>query len=697
MNLNFKNYWLFLLGAVLLCSPLNGNQNDSYLDLLQENLVGPVDTFGNLYAKGKAALKATNYEEAIDRFSDAFYFAEQLGDAYSAADASYMLGKTHYVANNYPLALKYYFDYLTLPRDITSNKKYARSFAYIAAIYQSVGNYDKALRFQYDALKIQEESKDSSGIMMTYYILGNILYYKEEYERAVNCYEKTYDIGEAIDNSNAMILAMCALGSCYEKQDELERAKTIQLEAYRLSDSLSNKLGIISSLQNMGTTLTKMGRYTEAEQYLLQSVEVSTNCHSDWGIIVGYKHLGILFFKQGNFPKAEYYLLNGLQLAEQNQEGIQQMEIHEQLSALYHEQSRDSEAFFHLESYQALKDSIHDPELSEEVHALEFNDVFREQKLKITERELEIKLLEEQTKVKQYRIFALLGSLFFVIIVSFILGKFYLKQQKLTTLLEEKNSEIEEKNKRLAAANSELKHFTYAASHDLKAPLRTIHSFTNLLNRRYGKLIDENGKEYIDFILGAANRMQNLLKDLLDYARLGNEVIPDSLVDLDQVIRSSLYNLQDDIDRQNAEITLPEGQLPKVKGHQTQLLQVFQNIIGNALKFHQDAVPKINISFDVKDDRCVFAIRDNGIGIPSHKREKIFEMFTRLNDNTKYEGTGIGLATCKKIIERHGGKIWVESESQKGSIFFFTLPVEKVRNLSLDNDQIHQLPGQSAK
>jgi PAS domain S-box-containing protein len=224
----------------------------------------------------------------------------------------------------------------------------------------------------------------------------------------------------------------------------------------------------------------------------------------------------------------------------------------------------------------------------------------------------------------------------------------------------------------LARSNKELERFAYIASHDLQEPLRMISSYTQLLAKKYKDKLDAEANEFIYFAVDGAMRMQQLITDLLSYSRIVTKGKSFSPTQMDTVLSQAIQNLLVSIKESNAVIT--HAPLPTIQGDSIQLMQVFQNLISNAIKFHQGLNPIIHISVTSKPTEWLFSIQDNGIGIASEFHEKIFLIFHRLHSKKEYEGTGVGLAICKKIIERHGGKIWVESKLEEGSKFCFSLP-----------------------
>ncbi len=232
--------------------------------------------------------------------------------------------------------------------------------------------------------------------------------------------------------------------------------------------------------------------------------------------------------------------------------------------------------------------------------------------------------------------------------------------------------ELEDELKR---SNEELQQFAYVASHDLQEPLRTISSFTQLLDRRYKEKLDSDADEFIGYVVEAAQRMQQMILDLLEYSRIMTTGGEFKKINSTNALEDALFYLKGLIEDCNVEITYEK--LPVVTVDQLQLTKVFQNLISNSIKFSKlDEPPKIHISaeIDEKNREYIFSVQDNGIGIEQQYAGRIFTIFQRLHTLDKYQGTGIGLAIVKRIIERHGGHIWVESELGKGSTFYFTIP-----------------------
>ncbi len=224
----------------------------------------------------------------------------------------------------------------------------------------------------------------------------------------------------------------------------------------------------------------------------------------------------------------------------------------------------------------------------------------------------------------------------------------------------------------LQRSNADLEQFAYVASHDLQEPLRMVSSYTELLAEHYKDKLDGKSEKYIHYAVDGAKRMQQLVKDLLAYSHVDSQAKTPTIVKSGIVVQDVLGRLKVAIEETHAQIAC-DG-LPAVRADTVQLAQVFQNLIGNALKFHGSCAPQIRIGAERKNDKWLFRVEDNGIGIDMQYAERVFQMFQRLHERGRYAGSGIGLAIAEKIVERHGGCIWFESQPQRGTTFYFTMP-----------------------
>jgi len=271
----------------------------------------------------------------------------------------------------------------------------------------------------------------------------------------------------------------------------------------------------------------------------------------------------------------------------------------------------------------------------------------------------------------------------FFLIIVFILSALKMKYEKTVKLntglqdtlveLKKTQDELERKSQDLARSNAELEQFAYVAAHDLKQPLIVAGGYINRLRRLYKDKLDPNADRFIGYASDAIIRMEALINALLAYARVGTKAKDLKVTDYNEIVECAITNLQVEIEKSRAIVT--HDQLPTLLADHIQLIQLFQNLIGNSIKFQREEPPRVHVSAEHKEIEWVISITDNGIGIDPKHSTSIFDIFQRLHDNPKYPGNGIGLATCKKIVENHGGRIWVESSPGKGSTFKFAIPI----------------------
>lgn len=261
-----------------------------------------------------------------------------------------------------------------------------------------------------------------------------------------------------------------------------------------------------------------------------------------------------------------------------------------------------------------------------------------------------------------------IGLLISLLMVAGVIGL-----SRLLNAVEKQRTELDRVIGELKRSNKELEQFAYVASHDLNEPLRMISSYLGLIQRRLGGQLEGEIKEFMDYALEGASRMRALIDGLLEYSRVGRKGEPKDGIDLNILLNDVLADLKAAIEQSGAVVTVEP--LPTVRGVESELRRTFQNLIGNALKFHaKDRKPAIHVGAAAKGDVWEFHVTDNGIGIEAKNFEQIFQMFKRLHGQSEYPGTGLGLALAKRIVDTHGGRIWIESQPGQGSIFRFTLP-----------------------
>jgi len=576
------------------------------------------------------------------------------------------LGKANAKLQRYDVALHFYNIYLELPQVDSYPKDKANGLGLAASAYQKIGNYETSYDYQIQALAIRESQQDSAGIGRSLYELGTLVFYQKNYELALKYYKSSMELAVASRKDKAILSCLSALGPTYEGlQDTVAALKTLN-KALDLARSLGIKSKEAYALHNLAAHHLRKKAYGQAYEFLMESYQIKFALEDKWGLIGSHIYIGDLFRKQDLLEQAEQEYDSGLSLAKEIASDARIVTLYDRLGTVYAAQKQYAKAVEMKDLYMDLKESLLNEKLIEELGNKKIH-------YELEQKKREILLLKEQTRVKKLKTKTLwLFSFISVCLIGVSLRS--RAKHRHNQELQEKNQEIQKQNSDLERKNDDLKKFAFIVSHDLKAPLRTIGSFTGLLRRRYFNKIDQDGQEYMDFITGGVKRMDQLLNDLLTYSQIENTDRGADWTETKDVIHNALSNLYFQIRNQNVAVKINEEALPRVKGNSAHLTQLFQNIIANGIKFRNGRAPQISIDCMQNEQKFTFAIQDNGIGIEDQYQEKIFRMFSRLHKVEEYEGTGIGLATCKKIVEKHGGKIWVKSALGKGSTFYFSLP-----------------------
>ena len=675
MTYFFKIALLFVICLSFSC------ERQSNLDsTVQKPLKTAADSIFIKYYKDARTLRIEEkHLEALEVNQKALEVAIEAKNKKNELKSILLMGHLEYRLTNLNKALDHFFTILESESPI-ANKYRASALIGAAEVHQKLGDYDKALFYQLENLKIQETDDDSLGVARAYYNLGQLHFYQDKYDKALSFYQQSMEISKKINSQSAIYFCLGAMGSTHERLGDLEASLNFNKEALSLARKMDTKSSIAYSLQNIGTNYKELKDYDRALVFLNQAVELYQSTGDKWGEIGTYQYLGELFIEMNDYNRAINILSQGLQLAKGVHSKTRMEGLYKNLAIAYEAVENYQLSTEYLRNYSTLKDSI-----INESKLVQMKEV--EAAYEISKRENQISSLKKEKALANARNYFAFTALLACLALVGMFIYWVWQQRKTNTLLEQKNKQIDHQNNQLTQYNEELKQFAYVASHDLKEPLRTINAFTTLLHRQHHAHFDEESNEFMTFIIAATKRMQNLLNDLLTYSKIDRQQVPEEILDTREIINITLANLQRRIKENDAVIKISQCSMPRIRATSSQMVQLFQNIIGNALKFKGKNPPIITISCESTPDFHQFSIRDNGIGIPKEKYQQIFEMFNRVHSRQDFDGTGIGLATCKKIVERHGGKIWVESTEGEGSAFFFTISQDNIRSIIKDSEQ----------
>jgi signal transduction histidine kinase len=598
-------------------------------------------------------------DNALIYYENAFTYANQLNDDALRSSIYNDIAIVNKRMGRYKIAKDYYQKSL----DVATSSKNMQlaEFAYhgLGTLYEALGDYEKAIENYWASIHLAEQRDSRSGVVNTMQNVA-ITYTKlKNHQTALETIEKAYSL--ALEERDTMLTGsvLFDFGKVLNAANRPDEALAKFDESLQLFKAVNLKPLIARCYFYIADTYTTKGNYALAQSYFLQCAN-----YKDYISIKSYtelnQKLGSLYLKLGKVADAEKAFLLSYERADKYQLRDLKKESAMNLAEIYAQQHQYPKAYFYGNIASRLRDSLYDEAQSKGITELQF-------KYDTEKSEKEIQAL----KLKQTEYLLIFGSLF---LSSIIAVAFYIirLRGKTNRALKVKNLQIEEQNRLLIEKNAALEQFAYAAAHDLKEPLRNIGSFANLLQRRYKDQFDEGAQEYMNFIVSGAKRMNDLLVGLLNFTALTNQRADSEEVMLGEVIEVVKANLKTAIEDKQAEIIL-RAPMPSMPMHHLHLVQLFQNLIGNALKF-TERQPRIIVESQTTEHEIIVSVEDNGIGMDKEYESKVFRLFHRLNKNKNYEGSGVGLSICKNIVEKYGGKIWYESELGKGTTFFIAIP-----------------------
>ncbi len=701
VNLDMRMHYLFLgiIFHLLLLVPVNAKDPVSLIPNYEEGEKVDLEVLEDFKATGDSLWLNGEFESSLKEFIKVEEYRNYIPKK-MLAQVTYKMGLCYQMIDVYEKALDYYFRYLNFFPEVIREKGYAMGVNRVAEVYFILGNYQNAHKYYLKSLSIQESIQDSSGIHKNLYDLGTMFYYQEDYKNALKYYKKCE--GFSSGSPSKTFTVNSAMGSTYQKMGQLEKALYYNNKSLKIAKESENPTSIGYAYQNIGLTYMEMGikEFDNAYFYLERSCDYFKDGKYNRGLAISLNHLGDLQFRNMNYNKSQVAYEKAYEVGSQYNFTKEKAVALEGLAVVHEKMGHWEETVQFLKSSYILRDSIINENTIEEM-AIQKSAYDIEKK----DRELSLSnsLLEKNREITfvlafSFIIIVLLSTIFLIVLkkqlnkIKKANKELNIKQEKianqnivlertnhqleLANVAKEKvNQKLERTNFKLEQANEQLSNYAYVASHDLKEPLRTIQSFSQLILRQSGEKFDDKTKGYFDYIISGVDRMKQFVDDLLKYSRIDRMNEDPVKVNLDKVLSEVVDNLKSKIQETQTKIVINHSNMPIIDGFKIHFSQLFQNIISNGIKFKKnDVTPIIAIDCKEKEENYCISIKDNGIGMPEKAKLKIFEMFTRLHKEQRYSGTGIGLATCKRIVDFYKGDIWVESEVDVGSTFFFTIP-----------------------
>lgn len=575
------------------------------------------------------------------------------------------IGKAYQSVNQQEEALQYLKQARELAKKYDYKEILEQSLKFTAIIYLAKGNYEESYSYQLQRLQISQAQKDSVNIIKSYYDIGSIFFYQEDFHKALKHYRKAMEMAKSLKDSVSLYHSTAAIGSVYGEKKDSILSFSYNLRSLEIAEAIGYKVGVAYSARNVGQNYMAKKKYKNALESFKKSLDIMRELGNVAGEAINLWAIGNVYSKMEQHEPALLHLEEALKLAKQIGDKSHVREMYEDIAEAYFNAGELAKAYQYQKKYVVLKDS-----LVNEERVKQMSDLQHQNELQQTELEI---LKKEQQLQNMLKVF--LGvSAVLLLMISILLFSRYRLQTQSNAMLAEANKAIQDQNKRLEVTNSDLEKFAYIASHDLKEPLRMIGGYITLIERRYGDNFNDNAKYFMGFIHEAIQRMYQLLDDLLTYSKLNIKEHTYQKANTQEMVSKILQKLQPELIEH--QIAVQTDDLPKyLTANEEELKLVFQNLISNAIKFRNKQSPRIDIRCHKNGSYYLFEVKDNGIGIQSEYLDKVFVPFQRLHTRDHYEGNGIGLAICKKVVEQHKGKIWVESAEKKGSTFYFSLPL----------------------
>ncbi len=628
---------------------------------------------------------------------EALFLSEQINDSLRICKSYNRLAIAANIVGDNLHAKDYLKKSLEIARAINEESLILACSHNLGLAYKQSGDIEKALEYFLFVIKIDEKNGDMKSAVLTLANIGNLYLSLKDTKKAYTYLKRAVEVSEKYSTKVKRTHPYQCMGDYYVNVKEYDKAIDILNKALVLSKEFEQNLRSATILRllgicrfNLNDVTAAIRNFGEAEKLLIKTSDKQVD------LLKLYETWAMVYIDIGEFEKALIKANKGIALTKDNKLDVSEQSFLSILARISEKTGRYQEALEYHKAASILQDSLQ--LLSNEKTILELDAEYQLEKKEIDNELLRVQQEKSLTEIKvknNYIKFFLILALLFGIVAFQLFRANSLKNNYNKALQYEvsiRTAELNESNKQLKKSNGQLERFAYIASHDLKTPIRNIISFADLLERKLSQDKDDQALEYLSFIKAGGKRMNALVKDILDYSKLKdkNTSGPNDKIDLNllcEEIRNTIFSV---LKEKNATIKI-EKSLPVVEGNYSSMYLLFKNLIENAIKYNISSNPIIKLSYQIDKGSFLIIFADNGIGIPEEFQSSIWDMFSRLHNQEEYEGTGLGLATCKKIMEAYEGSISVTSKENEGSVFKLKFPISYLVETNNKENELVQL------
>jgi signal transduction histidine kinase len=683
-----KDFYAVLFCWLFFTLPSFAQRNTERLDLLTKLKLATHDTARmdlQIQISDLFIVDESNAERGINHANIALILAQNYGDQERQFLAIDKLIKSYFdIKKDVKTATDFLNTMKLIDTSAVSTQNQALIFGHEGKIFSVLNDFDKAEKAFSIQLAIYNKTGYEKGKAEANFNIGELFFYQNNFPQALQYYKRALTAYDLIGDNRRKLKTLNAIGRTYGKLGNFTKTLAYSSDALLLAQTIEDDLEFAKININMGLAYQNLGRSVQAVGYYSEALDYG-EIMDDYPIIAtAANELGDIYHELCNEIEANAYYERGLGVIEKLKDKDLKKDIYTSVFDFHDSYGRDSVGYFYLKKITALKDELYNEAQAKQLamNQIRYETEKRQEEVEILKaKQLEDELIIQNQQLQNY---ALIGLMLLAIAFSFILYNALRRKKannerleeevkKRTNELEASNNELKYFNNELERSNNELERFAYIASHDLKSPLRNVISFLSLIKRKLGKKApDPDLEEYLRFASNNAHQMHNLIQDVLEFSRFDRKETKNTEVDLNESLIMVMQNLQETMEKKNAVVFAQS--LPTIEGNSVRLLQLFQNLVGNGIKYNENPKPRVIVGHRMDKTSHVFSVIDNGIGIDEEYHAQIFEMFKRLHTRDEYQGTGIGLALCKKIVDNMNGEIWLESEEGKGTTFYFSIP-----------------------